>query len=130
MDELTDKITQLLNDPAGMDMVKSLAGSLLSGGVGGTNGSGGSNNSGGDNKPAPKSGGNELGLNPQQMATIMKVITALKSTDENDEQIRLIMALKPHLSPARQKKADNAAKMLKIARLMPMIKSSGLIDLF
>ncbi|MGN0115635.1 MAG: hypothetical protein ACI396_09925, partial [Acutalibacteraceae bacterium] len=95
MDELTDKITQLLNDPAGMDMVKSLAGSLLSGGVGST---GGSNTSGGDNKPVPKSGGNELGLNPQQMATIMKVITALKSSDENDEQIRLIMALKPHLS--------------------------------
>lgn len=128
MDELTDKITQLLNDPAGMDMVKSLAGSLLSGG--GMNGSGGTNNSNGDNKPATKSGGNELGLNPQQMATIIKVITELKSSDENDEQIRLIMALKPHLSPARQKKADNAAKMLKIARLMPMIKSSGLIDLF
>ena len=129
-DKLTDKITQLLNDPAGMDMVKSLAGSLLSGGVGGMNGSGGTNNSNGDNKPATKSSGNELGLNPQQMATIMKVITALKSSDENDEQIRLIMALKPHLSPARQKKADNAAKMLKIARLMPMIKASGLIDLF
>lgn len=126
MDELTDKITQLLNDPAGMNMVKSLAGSLLSGGVG----TGGTNNAESDNKPATKSSGNELGLNPQQMATIMKVITALKSSDENDEQIRLIMALKPHLSPARQKKADNAAKMLKIARLMPMIKSSGLIDLF
>ena len=129
MDELTDKITQLLNYPSGMDMVKSLAGSLLSGGCG-MNGSGSTNNSNGDNKQATKSGGNELGLNPQQMATIMKVITALKSSDENDEQIRLIMALKPHLSPARQKKADNAAKMLKIARLMPMIKSSGLIDLF
>ena len=122
MDELTDKITQLLSDPAGMDMVKSLAGSLLSGG--------GSNSQIGENKPAVNSGGNDMGLNPQQMATIMKVITALKSNDENDEQIRLIMALKPHLSPERQKKADNAAKMLKIARLLPMIKSSGLIDLF
>ena len=122
MDELTDKITQLLSDPAGMDMVKSLAGSLLSGG--------GSNSQSGENKPAVNSGGNDMGLNPQQMATIMKVITALKSNDENDEQIRLIMALKPHLSPERQKKADNAAKMLKIARLLPMIKSSGLIDLF
>lgn len=127
MDELTDKITQLLNDPAGMDMVKSLAGSLLSGGTGNTDKASGQS---GKNMPAAKSNSNDLGLNPQQMATIMKVITALKNTDENDEQIRLIMALKPHLSPARQKKADNAAKMLKIARLMPMIKSSGLIDLF
>lgn len=127
MDELTDKITQLLNDPAGMDMVKSLAGSLLSGGTGNAEHQGGQS---GNNMPAAKSDGNETGLNHQQMATIMKVISALKSSDENDEQIRLIMALKPHLSPARQKKADNAAKMLKIARLMPMIKSSGLIDLF
>lgn len=127
MDELTDKITQLLNDPAGMDMVKNLAGSLLSGGANSENGN---NNSGvsENNNAVAKSA--DSGLNPQQMATMMKLISALKSPDDNDEQIRLIMALKPHLSPARQKKADNAAKMLKIARLMPMIKSSGLIDLF
>lgn len=125
MDELAEKITQILNDPDGMDMVKSLAGSLL----------------GGQNAPQvseetptggalslPDSGG--LSLDPKQLGMIMKVMNSLKSNDADDDRIRLLTALRPHLSPERQKKTDTAVKMLKLLKLLPLIKDSGLFEMF
>lgn len=125
MDELTEKITQILNDPDGMDMVKSLAGSLL----GGQNAP-----QAGEEKPTggalslPDSGG--LSLDPKQLGMIMKVMNSLKSNDADDDRIRLLTALRPHLSPERQKKTDTAVKMLKLLKLLPLIKDSGLFEMF
>lgn len=125
MDELTEKITQILNDPDGMDMVKSLAGSLL----GGQNAPQVS-----EEKPTggalslPDSGG--LSLDPKQLGMIMKVMNSLKSNDADDDRIRLLTALRPHLSPERQKKTDTAVKMLKLLKLLPLIRESGLFEMF
>ncbi len=161
LDDLTSKITQILNDPGGMDMVKNLAASLMAdkdkpaenadaepsgiidslgalGNLGNLSGlssllSGiGSNNSGQDNDSDPQSpsGLSDLSISPQQIGMMMRVMSALKSNDKDNSDVKLLMALKPHLSEERQKKADNAAKMLKLASLLPLIKESGLFDIF
>lgn len=150
MEELTDKITQLLNDPNGMDMVKSLASSLMSGEN--------TQNGGSDNDSSQNTGGMNLDMNalsgllsgltansgnavsvanqsdnmplsPAQLQSLMRVLTKLKSGGEN-EQIKLLKALKPHLSEERRRKTDTAIKILKLIDMLPMLKDAGLGDLF
>ncbi len=141
MDDLTSKIAQILGDPKSMEMVKDLAQSL------GTNMNQGDNTAENNDKNGSLSvndnnlatGGGDLSnmlsgisnmpISPQQLTMVMSIMSKLKS-EQNDDRAKLLLALKPHLSPERQKKADNAMKMLKIVSLLPMIKDTGLFDLF
>ena len=147
MDELTDKITQLLNDPGGMDMVKNIANSLMSGensqngnesgsGIGGMNLDMGALSGllGGlsENSQGPQNAdnsGDNLPLSPTQLKSLMNVLMKMKSGGEN-ERIKLLKALRPHLSEERQKKTDTAIKILKLIDMLPMLKEAGLGDLF
>ena len=47
-----------------------------------------------------------------------------------DERCKFIQSLKPLLSEARQKRADDAIKLLKLAGAIPALKQSGLLDGF
>lgn len=47
--------------------------------------------------------------------------------NNNDPRCRLILSLKPLLSPERQKRADEAMKILKIIDLVPVLRDSGLL---
>ena len=136
MDDLTSKITQILNDPDGMDMVKNIASSLMNND---DKISDKANDSGIDIGNAlnllsgfsesDKSGGlSDLPISPAQIATITKAMGMMKNND--DDRVKLLYALKPHLSEERQKKCDNAIKMLKMVKLLPLIKDSGLFDMF
>ena len=51
-------------------------------------------------------------------------------TGPDDERCALIKSLKPMLSESRQKKADEALKLLKLASLVPLIKESGVLKNF
>ena len=141
MDDLTSKIAQILGDPKSMEMVKDLAQSL------GTNMNQDDNTAENNDKNGSRAandessaiGGNDLSnmltgisnmpISPQQLTMVMNIMSKLKS-EQNDDRAKLLLALKPHLSAERQKKADNAVKMLKIVSLLPIIKDTGLFDLF
>ena len=141
MDDLTSKIAQILGDPKSMEMVKDLAQSLGANmnqrdNTTENNDKNGSlsandNNSstGGGDLSNMLSGISNMPISPQQLTMVMSIMNKLKS-EQNDDRAKLLLALKPHLSPERQKKADNAVKMLKIVSLLPMIKETGLLDLF
>lgn len=45
----------------------------------------------------------------------------------NDPRCQLIMSLKPMLSPERQKKADEAVKILHLIDMIPALRDSGLL---
>ena len=51
-----------------------------------------------------------------------------KLMNSDDDRIRLIEALKPLLSEGRQKKADEAEKMLRLMSALPALKDSGLLN--
>lgn len=139
MDEISEKITQILNNPDSMEMVKNLAGSLISSGDESGNKStkqsfDGLNNIGdianllnglGEKDNAQ----NDLPLSPSQISMFLKVVRILKSK-KDDDKTRLISALKPHLSEKRQKKADTAIKMMKLIDVLPLLKECGLFDMF
>lgn len=114
MDDMAEKITALLNDPNGMEKIKSVASALFR-----------------DSEPASNqnSSSGELSL-PEgiDMEKIMGIASAL-SCSGSDERAVLLTALKPHLSPDRRTKVDRAIKLLKIVSVLPVLKQQGLLDL-
>jgi hypothetical protein len=117
MDDMADKITELLADPDAMVRIKQMAETLFSG------------DNEADNKPKqPETGGFSLpdGFDPMKL---MGIMSALNSND-NDNRAGLLLALKPHLTIERQQRVDRAVKLLKIASLLPILKEQGILDLF
>ncbi|MBQ6816752.1 MAG: hypothetical protein IJP26_05955 [Clostridia bacterium] len=112
MDNLSEKISSLLSDPAALDQIRNMAEGLFA-----------------DNKtPA------EPQINPAEEAPLnfdfgkmLSVMGKLKST-ATDERSKLLLALKPHLSPKRQERADKAVKILRLLDLLPLLKESGFLN--
>lgn len=121
MDDITSKITELLNDPEGMQRISSLASSIMQA----------------DDKEEKtpnkqkndSSFGDNLPIDPAQMGNIMKMMSVLKQQDTNDDNAKLLIALKPHLSEERRKKVDKAVSLLKVVKLLPILKESGMLNL-
>ena len=119
MDDLTQKITSILNDPESLETIKSIADSLM-----------GDN----DSKSAqPEAVTPDLSsifnsVTPDQMGGIMRIMSALNSKG-NDDRTALLLALKPHLSPTRRDRVDKAVKLLKLAAVMPLVTESGIFNL-
>lgn len=117
MDDLSSKLSELLNDPESMNRVRQMAESILG--------------ESGDEVPAPSptpdisSIGDMLGSG--ELQSIISVISKMKSAGD-DSRVQLISALRPHLSEERRKRADTAIKILKLLDVLPLIKDSGLFN--
>ena len=125
MEDLSAKLTQLLNDPEGMKQIQTMAQELM--------GENGADLSGlipkGEQKPAVPNLSEMLsGISPDQVNMMMKLMTAFKSTKE-DERTKLLMALRPHLSEKRRQRVDRAIQLLKLASVLPLINESGIFKL-
>ncbi len=120
MDDISEKLAELLNDPDSLNRVREMAENIL-----------GSDNKS-ENPPPPKNDfGALLGnmdFDPAQIGKIISIMSRLKS-DKNDNRSKLLLALKPHLSAPRQEKVDTAIKLLKIIDLLPLIKDSGIFEI-
>ena len=113
MDDLSQKLAGILNNPEALENLKNMADSILSGDN--------SSNGGGS---SPPQGFPDM----EQLSNIMAIMSKLNGSQDND-RTRLINALKPYLSEKRQAKAENAIKILKIMELWPLIKESGMFNL-
>lgn len=125
MEDLSAKLTQLLNDPDGMKQLQSMAQGLL--------GEGGLDISAlmpqEETKPAmPDLSGMMGGISPDQINMMVKLMSAFNST-KDDDRTRLLMALRPHLSDKRKERVDQAVKLLKLASVLPLISESGIFKL-
>jgi len=49
------------------------------------------------------------------------------NNQQNDARTSLLLALKPHLSEAKQEKVDTAIKILRLLDLLPILKESGVL---
>lgn len=113
MDDLNEKLAQILNDPQSMDRIKKMTESLL----------------GNDQKPSVSALSNINDMpDANEMQKIICIMTRLKA-ESNDSRALLLKALKPNLSPKRQEKVDTAIKLLKIIELLPLLKDSGILNL-
>ncbi len=104
--ELQSALGSILNDPQSMDRVRSMAEQLLSQ----------------NTKKEPEQ--NDFGIDPTRL---MGILSRLKSSGSSERE-KLLLALKPHLSPERRGRVDTAIKMLKLIELAPLLKDSGLLE--
>ncbi|MBC8610542.1 Uncharacterised protein [uncultured Ruminococcus sp.] len=135
MDDLLSKLQGILSSEEGQQQLKSVAEML---------GMDGENNSqmpdlsqlsgmlGGASQPkqeeAPSSGAeNKLDLSGLDLNMLMQVQKIVSSMNMEDNNTRLLQALKPHFSDSRQQKIDKAIRMLQLFSLLPMIQESGLL---
>lgn len=119
MDDLSEMLAGILNDPESLEQVRQMAENLM----------------GGSEEKAEKSSASDIsslfgdgGLDIAQMGTIMNILSQLKSRG-NDNRAQLLLALKPHLSPPKREKVDTAVKLLKIIDILPLLKDSGILNL-
>ena len=116
MDDLSEMLAGILNDPESMERVRKMAEGFL----------------GGEEAQEPKTA-SPLGdiadmFELEDLGKIVNIITKLKSA-ENDNRTQLLTALKPHLSEPRREKVDTAIKILKVLEILPLIKESGFLKL-
>ena len=110
MDDLSEKLAGLLNDPESMENMKRMAESLL----------GGDNNSKSNNEGS-------VFEDVKTAQTVMNLLSRLKNSD-NDSRTQLLYALKPLLSEPKREKVDTAIKILKLIEMLPLLKGTGLLD--
>lgn len=145
MDDLAGKISQILNDPASMEKLKSLSGMLglsdpvqpsqeppkppqaqnsdpLGALLGGLTGGGNPTNILG----ALAGPGGSQGSNPEMLQSLLKITPLLSRVQQEDNSTRLLYALRPFLKPERQKRLDQSANMMRMFKLLPLLKGSGI----
>ncbi len=141
MDDLTNRINQILSDPQSMQMIQNMAQSL------------------GLNPPAeqpsvvpPPSTNSGLDMNqlgsllsqlglgqntavsaPQlpaiDMNTMLQIQKAMQLFTQGNKNVDLLRSLRPLLSEKRQKKVDDAVRIMQLIQMLPMLKESGLFGL-
>ena len=124
MDDLADKLIELLSNKENLENIKSLS-SLINASV--ENSTAKSEEKVVENStkaPAEESSGETLPIDTIQ--TVMKLMPVLSSINKEDDNTRLLTALRPHLSSKRQAKLDESMKMIQVFKVLPMLKSQGI----
>ncbi|MEA5010831.1 MAG: hypothetical protein VB100_03810 [Angelakisella sp.] len=52
----------------------------------------------------------------------------LGQSQQHDKNIELLLALRPYFNEPRKSKVDEAIKLLKMLRLLPILRESGILD--
>lgn len=63
------------------------------------------------------------------MSKLMKIMPLLSSVNKEDENARFLRALKPHLKDKRQRKLDEAIKMMQILKILPILKEQDIFQI-
>lgn len=72
-------------------------------------------------EPTGESGSFDFGM-------LLKIQELMGSMQNADEDTKLLLALRPHLQQARQKKVDQAVKLLKLYAVFIALKENGLLQ--
>ncbi len=136
MDDISSRISQILSDPQSMQQLQSLAQSL---GLGAP--------SEPEQEPPPSPAANssidmnqlsallsQFGLGQTQtspapsidMNSILQIQKAMQLFANGNKNVELLRSLRPLLSEKRQKKVDDAVRIMQLIQMLPMLKESGL----
>ncbi|MBO5647136.1 MAG: hypothetical protein J6S59_08470 [Clostridia bacterium] len=120
MDDLSAVIQSLLQDPQSMAQIQSLAQSL------------GLNDTSAGSAPAESAAPSALlpqnAPDQHMMTMLMQAAPLLSAANREDDATRLLSALRPLLGELRQKKLDEASRILKLLRLLPLLRESGVLQ--
>lgn len=122
MEDLTEKITSALSDPEFMNTLKSFSGMLSP-----SNKTENSENENQNDTSNNSDGFGGFSFSPDMMQMFLKLMPILSSIQQDDKYTKFIYALKPLLSEEKQKKLDNSSQILKLAQILPILKTQGLL---
>ena len=127
MDDLNSQINQILNDPQSMAMLQNMAKSL------------GFNQNSNQNQMNNSENSPKLDLSqlasvfgqqnsnssspPLDMGMIMQVQNAMQMFSAGNKNVDLLRSLRPLLSTRRQKKIDDAIRLLQLFKMIPLLKN-------
>lgn len=125
MEDLQNKITEILGDPQALQQLQSL-GNML--GLSQTPRNDISIKCNEPKSNSKESSGFDLSsaFSDETLGIITKIMPLLSKVKQDDEVTRLLEALRPFLGAERQKKLDEAKKMLSMMKLLPLVKDIGL----
>lgn len=111
----TGNISDLLSSLSADDIasLQSMASSLFGGG-----------SSEEKNEEAKQQSDPPMGIDPKTMASVASLLSKMQSRGD-DDNTRLIAALRPLLSEKRRRRADDAIKILQLFEILPLLKDSG-----
>lgn len=114
MDDLNEKLNRLLSSPEGMAKIQSAMAAL----------------SGGQEAPSPapppppspREGG---GL--PDMVALQRLLPLLSGMGQDNEDTRLLQALRPYLKGPREQRLDEAVRLLRLTKLLPLLQEQGIL---
>lgn len=131
MSDLTSQINQVLSNPEMLEQIKALSGLLgQSSAPQGVPKEFSNSDSSNVNVPQPKPQSPLDLLGADGLQTAMRFMPILSELKKDDETTQLLRAIKPFLSPPRQDKLEEAVRLLRIIRILPLLKNQGLMNLF
>lgn len=127
MDDLNDKITRLLSDPNSMAKIQGMMAAL----------------GGGDTPapsetpptpppppvaaPQPSAPAPSLSLDGlPDLSMLSKLAPLMGAFSKEDDDTRLLQALRPYLHGEREQKLDDTMKMLRLTKLLPLLQEQGI----
>lgn len=143
MDDLMNKIQNVLNDEESMKQIKELA-DMLTADNGGQGEQGGQSEAptpspqnmdfsqllqslGGVSPPAESKPAQATQTGGLDIAKLMKIQSIMQSASKPDKNIQLLLALRPLLKEENQAKIDRLIKIFKLFAVYPALKESGLL---
>lgn len=118
MEDLFGKMQEILGSEEGRKQLSDLAGALGAGSLLGDSSKSNPSNPPPTAAPAPS-------LSPELLFLVQKLFSGMQ---EDNEDTKLLLALRPHLSDRRQQRIDRAIQLLKLSALLPLLKESGILE--
>lgn len=132
MDDLSAAIRGLLNDPQSMAQIQNLAQSLgLNDTAQPASASPAQNTDNTQNTPQtllPAMAQTQNTQSDPMISMLMRAAPLLSAANQEDDSTRLLAALRPLLGETRQRKLDEASRILKLLHLMPLLRESGILQ--
>jgi len=125
-DNIADKIQSLLSDEESMNQIRELAAMF-----GGMSGNAETNASPPAGTAAEAEGTETAGTAGSTGSTgfdPFAIISLLNTASAKDKDCELLLALKPHLSPERQRRTDKAVKLLKLYNIFTAMRDNGMLN--
>ena len=110
MEDLSEKLTQLLSSPEGMSKIQSAMAAL--GGMMGEE----------ESPPPPPMPQEAVGVD---MAAISKILPLLGNLNQENEDTRLLAALRPYLHGQRAERLEESMRLMKLMKLLPLLTEGG-----
>jgi len=111
MDDLNEKLTSLLSSPEGMAKIQSVMAAL------------GGEMPAAEQPPTPTPAPAIEGI--PDLSALTKLLPLLSGMGQDNEDTRLLLALRPYLHGEREKRLDEAVRLMKMLRLLPLLQEQG-----